>query len=381
MSFYHRYALWQKELRNYPGEAFQTGDVLRALSRERLYPEDLLALLSPSAKPHLEEMAQKAHRLTVQNFGRSIALFTPLYLANYCNNSCVYCSFNANNQIVRRKLTFYEVEQEGKAIAATGLQHLLLLTGESRQHSGPDYLEACVKRLRPFFASLGIEVYPLEQEEYRRLYEAGVDVLTIFQEAYDEEIYASVHPAGPKRNHRYRLDAPERACRAGIPSVNIGALLGLGEWRDEAFFTALHVEYLQQCYPDVELSISVPRLRPHVGTYQPKTNPVTDAALVQIILAYRLFLPRTGLTLSTREPPRLREDILPLGITKMSAGSLTSVGGYAENTEVGSAQFEIADERPVGEIAAMLRSKGYQPTFCDWVNFREQGWHEPTVAS
>lgn len=381
MSFYDRLVIWQKELRHYPGESFDTSDVLKALTRQRLDLEDLLALLSPAAIPRLEEMAQKAYRLTLQHFGRSITLFTPLYLANYCNNQCVYCGFNANNQILRRKLTLNEVEQEGRAIAATGLQHLLLLTGESRQHSGPDYLEACVNRLRPFFASLGIEVYPLTEEEYRRLYEAGVDALTIFQEVYNEEIYASVHPAGPKRNHRYRLDAPERACRAGIPSVNIGALLGLGEWRDEAFFTAMHAEYLGQHYPDVELSISVPRLRPHAGTFQSKTSPVTDLILAQIILAYRLFLPRVGLTLSTREHPRLREDLLPLGITKISAGSLTSVGGYAKNIEVGSSQFEIADERSVGEIVAMLRSQGYQPTFCDWVNFREPESHKPTVAS
>ncbi len=370
--FYDEYKAWRARLSQFPAEAFAAGDVLRALNRDRLDRLDLLALLSPAARPYLEEMAQKAHRLTVQNFGKTISLFTPLYLANFCSNRCAYCSFNAHNQIKRRQLSLDEVEEEARAISETGLQHILLLTGESRQKSGPEYIEACVERLRPHFASIGIEVYPLEEGEYRRLNDAGVDAFTMFQEAYDEDIYASVHLAGPKRNHRYRMEAPERACRGGIASVNIGALLGLGEWRTEVFFTALHAEYLQKHYPDVEVSISMPRLRPHVGAFQPVASPVTDTVLVQIILAYRLFLPRVGLTLSTRESPELREDLLPLGITRMSAGSLTSVGGYSENTEAGSAQFEIADDRPVDEVVQMLRSKGYQPTFCDWVNMREK---------
>ncbi len=373
--FYDHYASWQEKLKSHPLTSFQESDVLRALARARLDPPDLLALLSPAAEPYLEAMAQKAHRLTVQNFGKTISLFTPLYLANFCSNQCVYCSFNTKNTIVRRKLDLDEVEAEGQAIAATGLQHLLLLTGESRLQSSPEYIQACLERLRPHFASLGIEVYPLEEEEYRRLYEAGLDAFTMFQEVYDEVIYAAVHPAGPKRNHRYRLEAPERACRAGIPSINIGALLGLGEWRTEAFFTALHAESLLQSYPGIELALSVPRLRPHAGHFQPFTPPVTDANLVQVILAYRLYLPRVGITLSTRESPRLREALLPLGITKMSAGSLTSVGGYTGDGDSGSAQFEIADERPVDAIVEMLRTKGYQPAFVDWVNVRvREAW-------
>lgn len=369
--FYDYYAFWRDKVKDLPWEGYQEADVTRALSRERMSPVDLLALLSPAAKPYLEVIAQKANRLTVRNFGKTISLFAPLYLANFCTNSCLYCSYNTQNKIVRRKLTLSEVEKEGQAIAATGLQHILLLTGESRQQSGPDYMETCVRLLRPYFASVGIEVYPLEKEEYRQLYVSGVDALTLFQETYNEEMYASVHPAGPKRNYRYRLDTPERACQAGIPSVNIGALLGLGEWREEAFYTALHVGYLEQTYSDVELAISVPRLRPHVGTFNPGTTPVTDADLVQIITAFRLYLPRAGITLSTRESSFLRDNLLPLGITKISAGALTSVGGYAEDTEAGSTQFEIADQRSVPEIVAMLRAKGYQPNFCDWVNARE----------
>jgi len=301
-----------------------------------------------------------------------MGLFTPLYLANYCSNQCVYCSFHADNEIARCKLTIEQVIQEGKAISSTGLQHLLLLTGESRLQSGPAYLEECVRALRPMFASLGLEVYPLSSEEYQRLYETGIDSVTLFQETYDEITYAEVHPAGPKRNYHYRLEAPERACEAGISAVNIGALLGLSNWRQDAFFSALHADYLQRAYPGVEVALSVPRLRPYAGSFNPTAAPVTDAFLVQIILAYRLFLPRAGLTLSTRENPQMRENLLPLGITRMSAGALTSVGGYSETDNVGSAQFEIADERSVPEVVRMIRAKGYLPAFCDWVNMREK---------
>jgi 2-iminoacetate synthase len=368
--FFDEFKSWQRDLAQYSFEQFSKNDIEKALSHERLEIIDFLALLSPTAMPYLEQMAQKAHRLTMRNFGKSILLFTPLYLANFCSNQCVYCSYNIKNKIVRRKLSFAEVEVEAKAIAEMGLQHLLLLTGESRKESSPEYIADCARILRPYFASLGIEVYPLEIHEYRELYEAGIDTLTIFQEAYDEDIYASVHLAGPKRVHRYRLEAPERACEAGLSGVTIGALLGLGEWRKEAFFTGLHASYLQKTYPEVEVAISIPRMRPHAGSYKPQ-YPITDAELVQILLAYRLFMPRVGITLSTRESAAMRDALLPLGITKLSAGSLTSVGGYSETTEKGSAQFEISDERSVEEITTMLRTKGYQPVFCDWVNLRD----------
>ncbi|AFM41434.1 tyrosine lyase ThiH [Desulfosporosinus acidiphilus SJ4] len=369
--FFDEFKAWQKELTRYPFDQFSEIHVERALSHHRLDEFDFLALLSPAARPYLEQMALKAHRLTLQNFGKSILLFTPLYLANFCSNQCIYCSYNIKNEIVRRKLSFTEVEVEGKAIAAMGLQHLLLLTGESRKASSPEYIADCAKVLRPYFASLGIEVYPLEIKEYHTLYEAGIDTLTIYQEVYDEDIYASVHLAGPKRVHRYRLEAPERACEAGFSGVTIGALLGLGEWRKEAFFTGLHAAYLQRTYPEVEVAVSAPRMRPHVGSYQP-LYPIGDAELVQILLAYRLFLQRAGITLSTRESAAMRDSLLPLGITKLSAGSLTSVGGYAETTETGSAQFEISDERSVEDVVKMLRTKGYQPVFCDWVNLRDK---------
>ncbi len=370
--FYEQTIRWQQRLPETSWTSYSGLDVERVLTRDALRPQDLAILLSPSAQPYLETMAKKAQALTIRHFGRTIGLFTPLYLANYCSNSCLYCSFHVGNEIVRCKLSVAQAIKEGEAIASTGLQHLLLLTGESRSQSDPAYMEQCVQALRPMFASLGLEVYPLSTEEYQRLYKVGIDSVTLFQETYDEITYAQVHPAGPKRNFHYRLEAPERACSAGISSVNIGALLGLSDWRQDAFYSALHADYLQKNYPGVEVALSVPRLRPYVGSFNSAAAPVTDAALVQIILAYRLFLPRAGLTLSTRESPQMRENLLPLGITRMSAGALTSVGGYSETGNVGSAQFEIADERSVPEVVQMIRTKGYLPAFCDWLNMRER---------
>ena len=370
--FYEQKTEWQQRLPESIWTSYRRVDVERVLARETVLPEDLAILLSPAAQPYLEPMAKKAQALTIRHFGRTIGLFTPLYLANFCSNSCLYCSFHAGNEIVRCKLSVEEAIKEGEAISSTGLQHLLLLTGESRSQSGPAYIEQCVRALRPMFASLGLEVYPLSTEEYRRLYEAGVDSVTLFQETYQESTYALVHPSGPKRDYHYRLEAPERACSAGISSINIGALLGLSDWRRDAFYSALHADYLQRKYPGVEVAISVPRLRPYAGSFSSFAAPVTDAALVQILLAYRLFLPRAGLTLSTRESPQMRENLLPLGITRISAGALTSVGGYSETDNVGSAQFEIADERSVPEVVQMIRAKGYLPAFCDWVNMRER---------
>ena len=369
--FYELLMEWQPRLSASAWASFRGVDVERALARETLRPQDLAVLLSSAALSYLEPMAKKSQAITIRNFGRTISLFTPLYLSNYCSNQCVYCSFHAGNEIARSKLTVEQAVKEGEAISSTGLQHLLLLTGESRTQSGPAYMEECVRALRPMFASLGLEVYPLSTEEYRRLYEAGIDSVTLFQETYDESTYTEVHPAGPKRNYHYRLEAPDRACEAGISAVNIGALLGLSDWRRDAFYSALHADYLQRNYPGVEVSISVPRLRPYAGSFNSNAAPVTDRALVQIILAYRLFLPRAGLTLSTRESPRMRENLLPLGITRMSAGAITSVGGYSDKANAGSAQFEIADERTVPEVVDMIRAKGYLPSFCDWVNMRK----------
>lgn len=338
--------------------------IMKILSKEKLNDLDFLALLSDKAKEYLEPMAIKARQLTLKNFGRAILLYTPLYLSNYCVNQCAYCGFNCKNKIARKKLSLDEVRKEAEAIASTGLKHILILTGESRKHTPVSYIKSCVEVLKDYFSSISIEVYPLDTEEYAELIEAGVDGLTLYQETYDEEVYMEVHLKGPKRNYRYRLDAPERACMASMRCVNIGALLGLNDWQKEAFFTGLHASYLQDKYPDVEISVSLPRLRPHFGNFTPR-SPVSDKDLVQIMLAIRLFMPRAGITISTRERPQLRDNLIGLGVTKLSAGSSTQVGGHAIEDK-GDGQFDIADTRSVAQIRDMLYSKGFQPVFKDW---------------
>lgn len=338
-------------------------EILNALNKQNLRLRDYLALLSPQAENHLEAMAQRAHRVTVGHFGRTMLLYTPLYLANYCVNHCVYCGFQSRNNIPRKKLNLEEVAAEARSIARDGLKHILILTGESRRHSPVAYIKECVQVLKKYFTSISIEIYPLEQEEYAELAAAGVDGLTIYQEVYNPETYAKLHLAGPKRDYGYRLDAPERACRAGMRAVNIGALLGLHDWRREAFMTGVHADYLQRKYLDVEISISPPRMRPHPGGFPPRVV-VTDKNLVQYVLAYRLFMPRSGITLSTRESGGFRNHLVRLGVTKMSAGSCTAVGGHSQEASVG--QFEISDGRDVAAMAAMLYDQGYQPVYKDW---------------
>lgn len=349
-------------------------DVEKVLARDRLSERDFLILLSGAAEEYLEEMAVKARALTWRHFGRAILLYTPLYLANYCENRCLYCSFQAANKIRRRKLTPEEAEAEGRQIAATGLRHLLLLTGESRRHTPVSYLRECVALLSKYFASIGIEVYPLTREEYSLLIESGVDSMTVYQEVYDPDIYRELHPKGPKRDYRFRLETPERACQAGMWSVNIGPLLGLGPWPEEVFWAGLHAAYLQERYPDVEISISLPRLQPFIGNFVCR-YPVSDLRLVQALLALRLYQPRLGITISTRERAELRDNLVGLGVTKMSAGSSTRVGGRLQQDS--DEQFALADHRSVEEIRQMLYRKGYQPVFKDWHPLRGKegsGW-------
>lgn len=343
-------------------------DVERAITSEYPGTNGLLALLSPAAEKYLEPMAQKAHALTLQHFGRTIQLYTPMYLSNFCENQCAYCGFNAKNQLERRKLTLEEVEKEAAFIASTGIEHVLILTGDSRAESPVSYILECLQILKKHFASISAEIYALTREEYGALVQGGIDGLTIYQETYDEKVYKKVHSSGPKQDYRFRLDAPERAAAAGMRNVNIGTLLGLDDWRKEVFLMALHAQYLQDRYGDVEIGVSLPRLRPHAGDFK-DIRATTDRNITQIITALRIFLPRIGITLSTRESAALRENLLPLGITRMSAGSTTRVGGHTIATE-GSGevpQFEISDERNVDQIKAMLAAKGYQPVLKDWM--------------
>ncbi|MCK8827463.1 2-iminoacetate synthase ThiH [Natroniella acetigena] len=364
MSFYQEYSQFNQLDFNSFFKEVNSADVERVLGKERLTKKDFLTLLSPAASNYLEEMAQQASKLTLQHFGRTMLLYLPLYLADYCVNQCLYCGFSVKNKFERSKLDLTEIEEEAKAIAEKGIKHLLILTGESRKHSPVSYLKESVLLLKEYFPCLSIEVYPLEVAEYQELIAAGVEGLTIYQEVYDQDIYEEVHPDGPKSDYLYRLDAPERGCQAGMRQVNIGALLGLGQWREEAFFAGLHAKYLQDKYLETEVNLSVPRLRPHLGNFQPNSI-VGDSQLVQILLAYRLFLPRAGLNLSTRERAELRDNLLPLGITKISAESSTEVGGYAEPQE-GTNQFDISDDRDVDEISKLLDNKGYQTVFKNW---------------
>jgi 2-iminoacetate synthase len=320
-------------------------------------------LLSPAAGDWLEAMAQRASQETARQFGRVILLYSPLYLADYCDNVCLYCGFNVKNPFPRRRLSAEEIVREGQAIAATGVEHLLLLTGESRRHADVAYILEAMTLVRDLFASLCLEVYPLEEKEYRLLADQGLDGVTIYQEVYDPVVYRHLHPAGPKADYRRRLETPERVCRARVRTVNIGALLGLNDWRREMNFLAHHVKWLQENFPDTEISVSVPRLQSHLGNF-PAPAPVSDRELVQIILAWRIAFPWIGLTLSTRERASLRDGLVGLGITKLSAGSRTDVGGYTGSG--GTRQFDMADHRSVAQIRQMIINKGYQPIFRDW---------------
>ncbi|MDK9705581.1 MAG: 2-iminoacetate synthase ThiH [Desulforhopalus sp.] len=341
--------------------------VERSLARDTLSASDLLVLLSPKAGEgrYLEAMARKAQRLTVQHFGRTIQLFIPLYISNYCANQCAYCGFNRRNPIHRQVLSLAEIETEARAIAATGMQHVLMLTGESQAHTPMDYLTRAAEILKRHFASVAIEIFPMDTADYRRLQGVGVDGMTLFQETYDEEVYARVHLAGRKTDYHYRLTAPERGAAAGFRMINIGALLGLAEPRREVFFTALHGRYLEDTFPDTEVSFSLPRFNEAEGHFRPDFQ-VDDRAFVQFLTALRLFSPRAGITISTRETAGFRDRLLALGATRYSAGSSTGVGGYALGRIAENRQFEIADGRSVTEVAAMIIAHGYQPVFKDW---------------
>lgn len=336
-----------------------------ALNKEQLSATEFLTLLSPAATPYLEQLAQKAQRLTRQFFGRTIQLFIPLYISNYCANECVYCGFHRGNDISRKKLSLTEVEIEAKAIAATGMRHLLLLTGEAPAITPIDYLEDVVRLLKKYFASVAIEIFPMDEEDYHRLYLAGVDSLTLYQEVYDEKRYGLVHRAGKKTDYHYRLEAPERGARAGFRMVNIGPLLGLGDLRSEVFLSGLHGRYLDNKYLQTEISLSLPRINQAEGNYQAEFE-ADDRSFVQFMTALRCFLPRAGITVSTRESAAFRDNLLHLGATRFSAGSCTGVGGYDPQQHAGTPQFEITDERNVDEVVQAIRDAGYQPVYKDW---------------
>lgn len=343
--------------------------IKKSIYEENPTYEDLLNLLSPKAEEVLEEMAQRAHELTLQHFGKSIGLYTPMYIANYCVNNCAYCGYGVKNKIHRKQLTKEEILKEAEAISKMGFKNLLVLTGESEYHTPTEYVVDSIKTLSDKFPSIGIEIYPMSVEDYEKVVKAGADSLTVYQEVYDEKIYDKVHISGPKKNFKFRLDAPERGLQGGMRIISIGALLGLNEFRREAFMTAMHGKYLRDKYPFVELSYSLPRIRPFGGEFNDIVE-VTDKNIVQVLLAFRIFQKNIGINVSTRERAEFRENLLPLGVTKISAGVSTEVGGHSSNN-AGDAQFDISDDRSVEEIKEMLISKGYQPVFKDWVRANE----------
>jgi 2-iminoacetate synthase len=340
-------------------------DVERALGRRTKELADLAVLLSPAAAPRLEDLAQLAHATTMRRFGPTVRLYAPLYLSNECVSVCTYCGFSAGNQIRRRTLTVDEVRSEAAALRRQGFRHVLLVAGEHARIVSKDYLVACIEALAPTVPQLSVEVQVWDTATYRRLVAAGCDGLTVFQETYDRGTYAQVHEKGKKRNYAWRLAAPDRGAEAGMRRLGIGALLGLHtDWRADAIAVAAHARALMKRCWRCEVTIALPRLRPAAGGYQP-VAPITDAEFVQLLCALRAALPDVGINLSTREPPQLRDALVRLGVTTMSAGSHTEPGGYAGGSDA-EPQFEIADSRSPEEVAAVLRGAGYDPVWKDW---------------
>lgn len=353
---------------SYQAESYTAADVRRALQKEQLDIEDFAALLSPAAEPFIEEMAQKAKQETAKHFGNSVYMFTPIYISNYCENYCVYCGFNCHNKIHRMKLNTEEIEKEMSAIAKTGLEEILILTGESRAQSDVSYIGEACKIARKYFKMVGIEVYPMNSDEYAYLRECGADYVTVFQETYDSDKYETLHLAGHKRIFPYRFNAQERALKGGMRGVAFAALLGLADFRKDAFATGLHAYYIQRKYPYAEISFSCPRLRPIVNDATINPKDVHEKQLLQIMCAYRLFMPFAGMTISTRERAEFRNHVIGMTATKISAGVSTGIGSHSDDVEEqGDDQFEIADNRNVNEVFAAIKEQGLQPVMNDYV--------------
>ena len=339
-------------------------DVQTALVKEKRDWEDFKALISPAALPYLGNMAELSHQLTKNRFGQTIQLYAPLYLSNECQNICNYCGFSFDNKILRKTLNLDELRCEAKVLKAQGYEHILLVTGESSKVVGVDYLAKAIRDMRAYFSHIAIEVQPLEQEEYEQLRQLGLNTVLVYQETYHADNYKLHHPKGRKSNFEYRLDTPDRLGKAGIHKVGIGVLLGLEDWRVDSAYVAAHLGYLEKTYWKTKYSISFPRLRPADGVTLPKME-ISDKEFVQLICAYRILNQEVELSLSTRESASFRDNIFKLGITSMSAGSKTNPGGYAGKDD-SLEQFEIADHRSTEEVAAMIKSKGYDPLWKDW---------------
>ena len=355
------------EINSYRAEDYTASDVIRAIESDSCSLEDFKALLSPAAEPFLEQIARKARLETRKHFGNSAYFFTPIYISNYCENYCIYCGFNCHNKIKRAKLSMEEIHEEMKAIAETGLEEILILTGESRKASDVKYIGEACKIAKKYFKNIGIEVYPMNSDEYRYLRECGADYVTVFQETYNSDKYETLHLAGHKRIFPYRFNAQERALMGGMRGVAFAALLGLDDFRKDALGTGMHAYLIQRKYPWAEISISCPRLRPIINNASINPKDVHEKQLLQIMCAYRIFLPFAGMTISTRERAEFRDNVVGLAATKISAGVSTGIGSHSESEDKGDAQFEIADTRGLEEIYESLKKRGIQPVMNDYV--------------
>lgn len=345
-------------------------DVIKALESKKRNLEDFKALISPAAKPYLELMAQSSRLITKKRFGNTIQMYSPMYLSNECQNICTYCGFSMTNKIPRRTLSNEEILKEISYIKSKGYDHILLVTGEANKSVGVHYIKNALNLIHSHFSNISIEVQPLDQEEYEILKNSGLYAVLVYQETYHREEYKKHHPKGKKSNFDYRLDTPDRLGKAGIHKIGLGVLFGLEDWRADSFFTALHLRYLQKTYWKTKYSISFPRLRPHSGGLEPKVE-MTDADLVQLICAFRLFDEDVELSMSTRESEIFRNNIVNLGITSISAESKTNPGGYVVEKQ-SLEQFEISDERSTEAIVKMLKRQGLEVVWKDWEQFVDQ---------
>lgn len=346
------------EMNSYDADIYTAKDVKEALAAETCSVDNFKALLSPAALPFLEEIAQKAQKETRKHFGNSVAIFTPLYIANYCENYCVYCGFNCHNKIKRAQLNEEEIEKEMQAIAETGLEEVLILTGESPNKSSVEYIGEACKIAKKYFKLIGLEVYPMDSKDYAYLHECGADFVTVFQETYNSDKYKTLHLGGRKRIFPYRLNAQERAIMGGMRGVGFAALLGLDDFRKDALATGMHAYLLQKKYPHAEIAFSCPRLRPIINNDKINPKDVHEPQLLQIICAYRIFMPFASITISTRECERFRDNIIQIAATKISAGVNVGIGGHSQEEEKGDEQFEISDGRSVDEIYQMIEDNG-----------------------
>jgi len=363
-----------EHMKSYNPDDYTARDVRAALSHDTCTVEDFKALLSPAAQPFLEQMAQRAQIETQKHFGNTVYIFTPLYIANYCENYCVYCGFNCYNKIRRLQLSYEQIEHEMKVIADSGMEEILILTGESKAKSDIKYIGEACKLARKYFKMVGLEVYPVNSEDYKYLHECGADYVTVFQETYDSDKYETLHLMGHKRVWPYRFEAQERALMGGMRGVGFSALLGLSDFRKDALATALHVYYLQRKYPWAEMSISCPRLRPIINNDKINPHDVHETQLCQIICAYRIFLPFAGITVSSRESASFRNGIAKIAATKVSAGVSTGIGdheskytGENDGDAEGDEQFEINDIRSIDTMYKDMSSEGLQPVLNDYL--------------